>query len=355
MDRAAWSDGLGIADDERQARRRRCSSGSAARRATTTARRRSRAPRRSSCKQAGVDFAILGQEESCTGDPARRAGNEFLFATLAEAQRGDAQRLQGAGRREDGRHDVPALLQHAEERVPRLRPEARGRAPHRLPARPPRRGEARADERPSRGASSTTTAATSAATTASTIRRARSCRRIPGVELVEPEYWTKQRGLCCGAGGAQMWMEEQNKDRVNVKRTLQLARHRARTTIASACPFCMTMLTDGLKSKNLEEQVQQLDVAELLEQSCAQVREPAARSRAVPLLLRAAGSADAGSRRVSDRPGEAEPIAAAVSYAAPAMMHAHDCLDGPCRPRARRGAARARGAGAGAAGPRYPG
>ena len=51
-------------------------------------------------KQAGVDFAILGQEESCTGDPARRAGNEFLFAMLAERQRGDAQRLQGAGRRQ---------------------------------------------------------------------------------------------------------------------------------------------------------------------------------------------------------------------------------------------------------------
>ena len=45
-------------------------------------------------------------------------------------------------------------------------------------------------------------------------------RRIPGVELVEPAYWSKQRGLCCGAGGAQMWMEEQNTNRVNVKRTL---------------------------------------------------------------------------------------------------------------------------------------
>ncbi len=47
-------------------------------------------------------------------------------------------------------------------------------------------------------------------------------KRIPGVELVEAAYWTKQRGLCCGAGGAQMFMEEQNKNRVNVKRTLQL-------------------------------------------------------------------------------------------------------------------------------------
>jgi Fe-S oxidoreductase len=93
-------------------------------------------------------------------------------------------------------------------------------------------------------------------------------RSIPGVELVEAEYWTKQRGLCCGAGGAQMWMEEQNQDRVNVKRTLQLVDTGA-TTIASACPFCMTMLTDGIKSKNLEDQIQQLDVAELLDRACA--------------------------------------------------------------------------------------
>ena len=93
-------------------------------------------------------------------------------------------------------------------------------------------------------------------------------RRIPGVELVEPEYWNKQRGLCCGAGGAQMFMEEQNKTRVNVKRTLQLVDTGA-STVASACPFCMTMLSDGLKDQNLEEKIQQMDVAELLEKSCA--------------------------------------------------------------------------------------
>ena len=70
-----------------------------------------------------------------------------------------------------------------------------------------------------------------------------------------------------------MWMEEQNQDRVNVKRTLQLHarderdRRRAKT-VASACPFCMTMLTDGIKSKNLEDRIKQLDVAELLERAC---------------------------------------------------------------------------------------
>jgi Fe-S oxidoreductase len=64
-----------------------------------------------------------------------------------------------------------------------------------------------------------------------------------------------------------MFMEEQNQDRVSGKRTLQLLDTGAKT-IASACPFCMTMLTDGLKAKNLEEAVQELDVVELLERSC---------------------------------------------------------------------------------------
>ncbi|MES1183759.1 MAG: (Fe-S)-binding protein, partial [Myxococcales bacterium] len=109
---------------------------------------------------------------------------------------------------------------------------------------------------------------------------------IPGVELVEVEGWNKKKGLCCGAGGAQMFMEEQNKDRVNVKRTLQLvdalgaptnvgnAHGHGPNTIASACPFCMTMLKDGVKAQSKEEEIQNLDIVELLAQSCG-VREPA--------------------------------------------------------------------------------
>ena len=65
-----------------------------------------------------------------------------------------------------------------------------------------------------------------------------------------------------------MWMEEQNKDRVNVKRTQQLLATGA-NTVASACPFCMTMLSDGLKATEREQQVRQLDVVELLAESCA--------------------------------------------------------------------------------------
>ena len=91
--------------------------------------------------------------------------------------------------------------------------------------------------------------------------------RIEGVELVEVPRWNKNKGLCCGAGGAQMWMEEQNKDRINVKRTLQLVETGA-TTLATACPFCMTMVRDGLKSQSREEDIKNYDVVEMLGIAC---------------------------------------------------------------------------------------
>ena len=74
---------------------------------------------------------------------------------------------------------------------------------------------------------------------------------------------SKQQGLCCGAGGAQYFMEETGGTRVNTKRTLQLLDTGA-TTVASACPFCMTMLTDGIKGEDKEEDVAQRDIAEIL-------------------------------------------------------------------------------------------
>ncbi|HEX5661644.1 MAG TPA: (Fe-S)-binding protein, partial [Polyangiales bacterium] len=90
---------------------------------------------------------------------------------------------------------------------------------------------------------------------------------IPGLELREVEYWNKSKGLCCGAGGAQMFMEEQHSaERVNTKRTLQLLQTGAET-LATGCPFCMVMITDGLKAENKEDQIAQKDVAELLADS----------------------------------------------------------------------------------------
>jgi len=227
-------------------------------------------------KQAGVDFAILGEEENCTGDSARRAGHEVLFAMLAETnvatikgykEQGGAKTVLTAcphcfntlkneypdfGLTVDVVHHTDFLLGLVAEG--KLVPSApvKGRVVYHDSCYLGRYNDVYESPR-------------------------EILKRIPGVELVEPQYWTKQRGLCCGAGGAQMWMEEQTQDRVNVKRTLQLVDALGgaqNKTIASACPFCMTMLTDGLKSQSLEEQIAQLDVVELLEKSCVEVAVP---------------------------------------------------------------------------------
>ena len=217
-------------------------------------------------KLAGVDFAILGQEETCTGDPARRAGNEILFATLAETNAS----VLNAYKEQGGARTVITACPHCFNTLKNEYPDFGATlevvhhtdflmglvAMGKLKPTNPVTGKVVYHDSCYLGRYN------------GVYESPREIlRAIPGVELVEPDYWTKQRGLCCGAGGAQMWMEEQNTNRVNVKRTLQLVDSGAKT-IASGCPFCMTMLTDGLKSQSLEDQIQQLDVAELLARSC---------------------------------------------------------------------------------------
>ena len=215
---------------------------------------------------AGVDFAILAEEETCTGDPARRAGNEYLFTMLAET---NAATLNGY-KEQGGVKKIITTCPHCFNTLKNEYPDfgAKFEVVHHtdymlelvalkklVPKKPVKAKVVYHD----------------------------SCylgryndiydsprnilRGIPGVELVEVEGASGKKGLCCGAGGAQMFMEEQNKQRVNVKRTLQLLDTGAQT-IASACPFCMTMLSDGVKSQSKEEQIQNLDVVEMLALSC---------------------------------------------------------------------------------------
>lgn len=218
-------------------------------------------------KAAGVEFAILGQEETCTGDPARRAGNEYLFAMLAEQnvatlngykEQGGIKQIVTAcphcfntlsneypdfGAKFEVVHHTDFLLGLVAEKklVPRKKVE--GKVVFHDSCYLGRYNDVYEQPRD-------------------------ILKSIPGVVLVEAEGWNRQKGLCCGAGGAQMWMEEQNKDRMNVKRTLQLVETEAKT-IATGCPFCQTMITDGLKALSREDEIRQLDVVELLEESCA--------------------------------------------------------------------------------------
>jgi Fe-S oxidoreductase len=225
---------------------------------------------------AGVDYAILGEEETCTGDPARRAGNEYLFSMLAEMNVGTLKGYQEQGgvkrvittcphcfntlKNEYKDFGIELEVINHTDYLLGLVAEGRLKPTGKVKAR---------------------------------VAYHDSCylgryngifespreilRRIDGVELLEVDSWNRNKGLCCGAGGAQMFMEEQNNNRVNVKRTRQLLETGAET-IASACPFCMTMLTDGLKAESKDDTIKMLDVVELLAQACElpQASQPAA-------------------------------------------------------------------------------
>jgi Fe-S oxidoreductase len=217
-------------------------------------------------KKAGVDFAILGEEECCTGDPARRAGNEYLFTMLAEA---NITTLDGY-RKQGGAKKIITTCPHCYNTLANEYPDLGGKyevlhhtdyllglvAEGTLTPKTPVKGRVAFHDSCYLGRYNDIYDSPR-----------EILKSIPGVELVEVDYWKRNKGLCCGAGGAQMWMEEQNKDRVNVKRTLQLLDTGAKT-IASACPFCMTMLTDGIKAESREDEVKNMDVAELLAASC---------------------------------------------------------------------------------------
>jgi Fe-S oxidoreductase len=266
MDRAAWSDGLDVPTFADNPKAEVLYWVGCAASYDDRAKKVARATAKL-LKMAKVDFAILGQEENCTGDPARRAGNEVLFLMLAE---GNVATLNGY-KEQGGMKTVVTACPHCFNTLKNEYPDFGAKlevvhhtdfllgllAEGKLEPKNPAKGKVVFHDSCYLGRYN------------DVYESPREIlKRIPGVELVEAEYWNRQRGLCCGAGGAQMFMEEQNANRVNVKRTLQLLDTGAKT-LASGCPFCAVMLTDGIKSQELEDEVKQLDVAEILEQSCS--------------------------------------------------------------------------------------
>ena len=211
----------------------------------------------------GIKYAVLGKEESCTGDPARRAGNEFLFQMMAY---GNIQVLNGYQVKKIVttcphcfnilKNEYPALGGHYEVIhhsvfLQQLLDE----------------GRIVLKEGGNFKGKKITYHDSCYLGRANNIYEApRKVLEPLDAELVEMKN-CRSKGMCCGAGGAQMFKEEEKGDkRVNVARAEQALETKA-NIVASACPFCNTMLVDGIKNKQQEENVIVKDIAELIAES----------------------------------------------------------------------------------------
>lgn len=210
--------------------------------------------------EAGVSFAILGNKERNSGDTPRRLGNEFLFQDLATK---NIEEFEKAGVKKIVTIDPHAYNSFKNE-YPDFGLEADVYHHTELLAKWVKEGKLKPQH-----------------AVQETITFHDSCylgrynevydaprdilRAIPGVTLVEMER-NRETGMCCGAGGGLMWMEESAGTRINVARTEQALAVRP-SVISSGCPYCLTMLSDGTKAKEVEEMVETLDVTEILERS----------------------------------------------------------------------------------------
>lgn len=217
-------------------------------------------------QQAGIRFAILGAEENCTGDPARRAGNEFLFQMMAY---NNIQVLNGYGVKK-----VVTACPHCFNTLKNEYPELGGHYEviHHttLIQQLIDEGKLKLQGGGSFKGKKITYHDSCYLGRANGIYEApRKVLEALDAELVEMKR-CKTRGFCCGAGGAQMFKEEEaGSTRVNWERTDEAIATGA-TLIAAACPFCNTMLTDGVKKSEKEQEVTVMDVAELVAASLAQ-------------------------------------------------------------------------------------
>ncbi|QOR66547.1 (Fe-S)-binding protein [Cytobacillus suaedae] len=210
--------------------------------------------------EAGVKFAILGNKEKNSGDTPRRLGNEFLFQELAtgnidEFEKNEVKKIvtidphaYNIFKNEYPDFGLKAEVFHHTEVLAQLVKEGRLIPKYEVKE---------------------------------TITYHDSCylgrynevydqprdilKAIPGVTLIEMER-NRDTGMCCGAGGGLMWMEEDTGSRINVARTEQALAIQP-SVISSGCPYCLTMLSDGTKAKEVEEEVGTFDIAELLEKS----------------------------------------------------------------------------------------
>jgi heterodisulfide reductase subunit D len=213
----------------------------------------------------GIKYAILGKEEMCTGDPVRRAGNEFMFQMMAYQ---NIQVLNNYGIKK-----IVTTCPHCFNTLANEYPELGGRYEviHHtvLLQQLIDGGKIVLKEGGAFKGKRITYHDSCYLGRANHIYEApRKVLEILDAELIEMKR-CRSNGLCCGAGGAQMFKEEEKGNtRVNFERSAE-AIDTGATIIASACPFCNTMLTDGVKHGEKEETVKVMDVAELIAASIA--------------------------------------------------------------------------------------
>ncbi|WP_290793537.1 (Fe-S)-binding protein [Flavihumibacter sp. UBA7668] len=208
----------------------------------------------------GVKFAILGKEEMCTGDPVRRAGNEFMFQMMAYQ---NIQLLNNYGIKKivttcphcfntlkneypelGGQYDVVHHATYLQELIDTGKIKIK-------------------DGGAFKGKKITFHDSCYLGRANQIYEAPRKVLEALDAELVEMKR-CRSNGLCCGAGGAQMFKEEEKGvTRVNWERTEEAIETGA-SIIAAACPFCNTMMTDGIKTKEKEDSMQVLDIAELI-------------------------------------------------------------------------------------------
>jgi len=212
--------------------------------------------------QLNINFAVLGTEEACTGDPARRAGNEFVFQMLAQ-------------------QNIATMNTYGVKKIITTCPHCFNTIKNEYPALGGNyevlhhstylqglinEGKLKVEGGAFKGRRITYHDSCYLGRANEIYEAPRAVIEALDADLLEINK-CKTNGLCCGAGGAQMFKEDEpGNKRINVERTEQLIEVYP-DVIAVACPFCNTMITDGVKGENKQDEIKVLDIAELVAQA----------------------------------------------------------------------------------------
>ncbi len=212
--------------------------------------------------QLQINFAVLGTEEACTGDPARRAGNEFVFQMLAQ-------------------QNIATMNNYGVKKIVTTCPHCFNTLKNEYPVLGGKyevihhstylqqlinEGKLKVEGGTFKGKKITYHDSCYLSRANEIYEAPRAVIEALDADLVEIKK-CKTNGLCCGAGGGQMFKEDEpGKKRINIERTEQLMEVNP-DVIAVACPFCNTMITDGIKNENKQDTIKVVDIAELIAQA----------------------------------------------------------------------------------------